>query len=102
MSVIRAVLSLVPDAEVTVRGNDVDSIEWHSKHEILPTKDEILQEIDRIAERDALEFYKHQRKLEYPPIGDQLDALFHAGLFPDDLAAQIQAVKDAYPKPESD
>ena len=42
--------------------------------------------------------YIEQRALEYPAIGDQLDALFHAGVFPDDMAAQIQAVKDKYPK----
>ena len=42
--------------------------------------------------------YKFSRASEYPPIGDQLDALFHAGVFPADMAAQIQAVKDKYPK----
>ena len=42
--------------------------------------------------------YKVQRVQEYPPIGDQLDALFHAGVFPADMAAAIQAVKDKYPK----
>jgi hypothetical protein len=42
--------------------------------------------------------YKFSRVSEYPAIGDQLDALFHAGVFPDDMAAQIQAVKDKYPK----
>ena len=42
--------------------------------------------------------YKAQRASEYPTIGDQLDALYHAGVFPDDMAAQIQAVKDKYPK----
>jgi len=42
--------------------------------------------------------YKEQRQLEYPPIGDQLDALFHAGVFPADMAATLQAVKDKYPK----
>ena len=42
--------------------------------------------------------YKNQRVFEYPPIGDQLDALFHAGVFPDDMAAKIQAVKNKYPK----
>jgi hypothetical protein len=42
--------------------------------------------------------YKDQRAAEYPPIGDQLDALFHAGVFPADMAAVIQAVKDKYPK----
>lgn len=42
--------------------------------------------------------YKQQRVAEYPAIGDQLDALFHAGVFPPEMAAQIQAVKDKYPK----
>ena len=43
---------------------------------------------------------QYQRDRLYPPIGDQLDALFHAGVFPDDMAATIQAVKDAHPKPQ--
>ena len=42
--------------------------------------------------------YKTKRVAEYPAIGDQLDALFHAGVFPPEMAAQIQAVKDKYPK----
>ena len=41
---------------------------------------------------------QEQRVLDYPAIGDQLDALYHAGVFPDDMAAQIQAVKERYPK----
>jgi hypothetical protein len=42
--------------------------------------------------------YTVNRVSEYPPIGDQLDALFHAGVFPDEMAAKIQAVKEKYPK----
>jgi hypothetical protein len=42
--------------------------------------------------------YKLDRVKEYPSIGDQLDALFHAGVFPAEMAAQIQAIKDKYPK----
>ena len=44
------------------------------------------------------EAYKVYRVQEYPPIGDQLDALFKAGVFPAEMAAAIQAVKDKYPK----
>jgi len=44
------------------------------------------------------EQYKRDRVTEYPSIGDQLDALFHAGVFPAEMAATIQAVKDKYPK----
>jgi len=42
--------------------------------------------------------YKFKRQFEYPDIGDQLDALYHAGVFPEDMANQIKAVKDKYPK----
>lgn len=42
--------------------------------------------------------YRDKRVREYPSIGDQLDALFHAGVFPEAMAAQIQAIKDKYPK----
>lgn len=42
--------------------------------------------------------YQRDRAAAYPPIGDQLDALFKAGVFPADMAAMIQAVKDKYPK----
>ncbi len=37
------------------------------------------------------------RAAEYPPIGDQLDSLFHAGLFPTEMAARLTAVKAKYP-----
>ena len=44
--------------------------------------------------------YKDDREKVYPAIGDQLDALYHAGVFPKELADKIKAVKDANPKPE--
>ena len=42
--------------------------------------------------------YPEKRRRDYPVIGDQLDALYHAGAFPEDMAAKIKAVKDNYPK----
>jgi len=46
----------------------------------------------------AAETYVDRRRREYPHIGDQLDALYHAGVFPDEMAAKLKAVKDANPK----
>jgi hypothetical protein len=58
------------------------------------------EEVEQLTtERKAPLLYKQDRKMAYPDIGEQLDALFHAGVFPDEMAAKIQAVKDAYPKP---
>jgi len=46
----------------------------------------------------AAEAHKAKRAAEYPAIGDQLDALFHAGVFPAEMADKIQAIKNKYPK----
>lgn len=40
--------------------------------------------------------YRYQRAAEYPPIAEQLDTIFHEGL--DAWKAQIQAIKNKYPK----
>jgi hypothetical protein len=40
--------------------------------------------------------YKFARASEYPSFADQFDTIFHEGL--DAWKAQIQAVKDKYPK----
>jgi hypothetical protein len=42
------------------------------------------------------ETYKYARAKEYPSFADQFDTIFHEGL--DAWKAQIQAVKDKYPK----
>jgi len=40
--------------------------------------------------------YKDKRAAEYPSFADQFDTIFHEGI--DAWKAQIQAVKDKYPK----
>ena len=59
--------------------------------------DGFLTPTEFLARRDA--DYVSRRLGSYPSIGDQLDALFKAGAFPDDMAAEIQAIKDNNPKP---
>ena len=43
--------------------------------------------------------YEALRAAEYPPMQDQLDALYHAGAFGPEMTAILKAVKDKYPKP---
>jgi len=91
-----AIMSLRPDAEFSLVGSH--KLTWYDTKQTQPTDAEIDAEVIRLqAEYDAKQ-YARSRVTEYPAIGDQLDALFHAGVFPDDMAAQIQAVKDKYPK----
>lgn len=61
------------------------------------------QEVDEIQAKRQAEYeaslpYTTKRIREYPSIGDQLDALYHAGVFPADMAAKIAEVKAKYPK----
>ena len=41
--------------------------------------------------------YKQKRVVEYPPIEDQLDSIYHNGI--DGWKTTIKAIKDKYPKP---
>ena len=95
ISKIDAILSLSPGAEVVVRG---DEVEWINPSTAPVTEEQIANELTRLQADYEAKQYQRDRAVEYPSIGDQLDALFHAGVFPTEMAAAIQAVKDKYPK----
>lgn len=44
--------------------------------------------------------YETLRRDEYPPIRDQLDALWKGGAAADEMESIVNAVKDKYPKPD--
>jgi hypothetical protein len=91
-----ALISLYPDNNWNCKYTQ-NTFDWHDDTPA-PTMAELEAEVVRLqAAYDAKE-YARSRAGEYPSIGDQLDALFHAGVFPEEMAAQIQAVKDKYPK----
>lgn len=95
-TLIDALLSLVPGASVSYDGV---SITWHD-YETPPVTDEQIQlKLEELLREYDSKEYQRLRSAKYPPIGDQLDALFHAGVFPAEMAAKLQAVKDQYPKP---
>lgn len=76
------------NGELQILDEGVDS---PSEAAILAAKEEVLA----IYQQNE---YRKKRAVSYPSITDQLDALFHAGLFPAEMAAKIQAVKDQFPK----
>lgn len=52
-----------------------------------------------VAYERELKRIRSERAPEYPSIGDQLDSLFHAGVFPKEMEDKIKEVKNAFPKP---
>ena len=75
-----------------------DGIKEWTNNAPQPTESDLKTYEDQIKAAEQAVAYKNKRAQEYPPIGDQLDALYKAGVFPADMAAKIKAVKDKYPK----
>tara|TARA_A100001011_G_C13621266_1_gene560120 strand:- start:154 stop:468 length:315 start_codon:yes stop_codon:yes gene_type:complete len=94
-----ALYAINPEFKFTYDGDDYDTLKIISDHE-KPTKEAIESAKVKAQKEIDDTYYKVQRIEEYPPIGDQLDALYHAGVFPKEMADKLKAVKDKYKKPE--
>lgn len=94
---IQAIQSLRPGEGFSIDEMDYSTLKFVNDV-VKPEQSEIDTKFIEIKNAYLNIEYQRQREKEYPPIGDQLDSLFHAGVFPPEMAAKIQAVKDAYPK----
>ena len=87
-----AIMSINPDAQVTVRGDNIDTctFEWDSSPEI--SRAEIKAKMEAMA-------YIPKRRNEYPPITDYLDGIVKEDQTQiDKYIADCKAVKEKYPK----
>jgi len=98
ISKIQAIQSLVPGAEVSVAVHD-DSVTWINPEKPPITDEQIAAEQQRLQMIHDWHEYRRNRATEYPTIQEQLDALYHAGIFPPEMSARIRAVKEKYPAP---
>ena len=74
-TVIKAILKINPKAEVSVSGNDIDTLQWHNGTTPISKADIEAKMVEVQAEYDANQY---QRDRVYPSIGDQLDMLWHS------------------------
>jgi hypothetical protein len=80
-----AIFKLYPQV-VTIRGN----VAYDANEQVVEYDQSLVDaEIARTA-------YIGKRQAEYPSFADQFDKIFHEGI--DAWKAEIQAVKDKYPK----
>jgi len=102
--IVKAILKINPNAEVVVRGSDINTceIEWHNGTPEISKADIEAKMVEVQAEYDAKQY---QRDRVYPSIGDQLDMLWHT--MDKDMELQhkfydfyqtIKKVKVAHPK----
>ena len=74
-TVIKAILKINPNAEVSVLDNDINKITWLNGTTPIPVADIEAKMTELQAEYDANQY---QRDRVYPSIGDQLDMLWHS------------------------
>ena len=94
--IIKAIVAIKSNAQVSVNAEDINQITWHDGNPTNITNEQILaKQAELQAEYDAKQ-YQRDREKEYPSIADQLDDIYHNGI--NAWKATIKATKDKYPK----
>jgi hypothetical protein len=96
-TVIKAILSINPNAEASVSGNDINTIDWHNGTTPIPKADIEAKMVELQAGYDAEE-WKRNRQKEYPTLQDCIHALLDGGDTLTELQAKRTATKTKYPK----
>lgn len=92
-----AVSNLYPNRGFTLDGDDLSTLVF-ADNTVADTA-AVLVEYARVEAAYNSQEYARNRAAEYPPIGDQLDALWKGGEAAAEMLAKVQAVKAKYPKP---
>ena len=97
--IIKAILKINPNAEVTIRGTDINTceIEWHNGTTPISKADIEAKMVEVQAEYDAEE-WKRNRQAEYPTHEDCIHALLDGGETLENLQTLRQTIKTKYPK----
>jgi len=69
-SLSRAIWSLCPSAEFSYENDDYSTIKWIVQPEVIPTQEEITNEITRLIEQDRID--EEQRKEQRKALLDRL------------------------------
>ena len=97
--ITKAILKINPNAEVVVRGSDINTceIEWHNETTPISKADIEAKMVEVQAEYDAKQ-YQRDRVSEYPNLQEAIHALLDGGDTLTDLQAKRTAIKNKYPK----
>jgi len=93
IKITQAILAIKSNAQVSVSGEDINTLEWHDNNPTNITNQQILT---KQSELQALEDVYVNRRKEYGTIVSQLDEIYHTGL--DSWKARLANIKTKYPK----
>ena len=101
-TVIKAILSINPNAEASVSGNDIDTVQWHNGTTPI-SKSDIEAKMAELQTAYDNNKYQRDRAVAYKELKEQFDLLYHdmtagKGDKTGEWYKHIKAVKDANPK----
>ena len=96
-NIVNAILSINPNAKISISGGDINSIEWLEGTTPIPKADIEAKMNELQAEYDAEE-WKRNRQAEYPSHEDCIHALLDGGDTLTELQEKRQEIKVKYPK----
>jgi hypothetical protein len=98
MDIIRSILAINPNAEVTVNAEDINQITWLNGTTPIPANEILAKQVELQAEYEAKQ-YQRDRKTQYPSIADQLDMLYWDKVNgTENWLNSIESVKNRFPK----
>jgi hypothetical protein len=93
INIVKAIIAIKSNAQVSVSGDDINTLVWHDGNPTNITNQQIL---DKQSELQALEDVYVNRRNEYGTVVSQLDEIYHNGL--DSWKARIANIKLNNPK----
>ena len=97
-TIIKSIVAINPTAQVSVSGDDINSIEWHNGTTPIPANEILAKQQELITEYNSNQ-YQRDRAKDYPSIQEQLDMQYWDKINGTNKWQQaINAVKQKYPK----
>lgn len=93
INICTAITSIKKDAQVSVSGEDINTLEWHDGN---PTNITNKQILDKQKELQALQDVVDKRIKEYGSIAEQIEYITENGL--DAWQSKVNSIKAKYPK----
>ena len=96
--IIKAIKEINPTAQVSVSGDNINSIEWLNGTTPIPANEILAKQQELITEYNSNK-YQRDRAKDYPSLADQLDMQYWDKINGTNKWQQaINAVKQKYPK----
>jgi hypothetical protein len=97
-TIIKSILTINPTAQVSVSGDDINTITWHNGTTPIPANEILAKQQELITEYNSNQ-YQRDRANNYPSLADQLDMQYWDKINGTNKWQQaINAVKQKYPK----